>query len=249
MFLKKKISYKNYFFIFNFFLKNKIKNWFFKKKKSSSGRNKIGKKILQTKIFFKKTIFNFDKNRFSNNLFCIVLNFFKKNHLYFLIKFSNNCLSFIKAIDGIFNNFFLKSNYFFFKWSKKILLGLRTTIQNFEKIIFFEIYIFKKITFSKSCGIFSKIIFKIIEKNIFLISLASKKNIFVSGFIIITIGRNSLKNKKFSRFYKAGQNILLGKKQIVRGVAKNPVDHPHGGRTKTNKPEVSIWGWVTKNSH
>jgi large subunit ribosomal protein L2 len=29
-------------------------------------------------------------------------------------------------------------------------------------------------------------------------------------------------------------------------VAMNPVDHPHGGRTKTNKPEVSPWGWVTK---
>jgi hypothetical protein len=24
------------------------------------------------------------------------------------------------------------------------------------------------------------------------------------------------------------------------------VDHPHGGRTKTNQPEVSIWGWVAK---
>jgi ribosomal protein L2 len=29
----------------------------------------------------------------------------------------------------------------------------------------------------------------------------------------------------------------------------NPVDHPHGGRTKTNSPEVSIWGWVAKKSH
>jgi ribosomal protein L2 len=26
----------------------------------------------------------------------------------------------------------------------------------------------------------------------------------------------------------------------------NPVDHPHGGRTKTNQPEMSPWGWVTK---
>lgn len=28
----------------------------------------------------------------------------------------------------------------------------------------------------------------------------------------------------------------------VRGVAQNPVDHPNGGRTKTNKPERSPWG-------
>jgi len=45
---------------------------------------------------------------------------------------------------------------------------------------------------------------------------------------------------------KAGINFILGKKPKVRGVARNPVDHPHGGRTKTNQPEVSIWGWIAK---
>jgi len=29
--------------------------------------------------------------------------------------------------------------------------------------------------------------------------------------------------------YKAGQNRWLGRRPIVRGVAKNPFDHPHGG--------------------
>ena len=28
----------------------------------------------------------------------------------------------------------------------------------------------------------------------------------------------------------------------VRGVAKNPVDHPNGGRTKAKQPELSPWG-------
>ena len=28
---------------------------------------------------------------------------------------------------------------------------------------------------------------------------------------------------------------MLGKKPKVRGVAKNPIDHPHGGRTKAIK--------------
>lgn len=32
----------------------------------------------------------------------------------------------------------------------------------------------------------------------------------------------------------------------VRGVAKNPVDHPNGGRTKAKQPELSPWGWVAK---
>ena len=42
-------------------------------------------------------------------------------------------------------------------------------------------------------------------------------------------------------------NSLQYKKHIaVRGVAKNPVDHPNGGRTKTKQPELSPWGWVAK---
>lgn len=62
---------------------------------------------------------------------------------------------------------------------------------------------------------------------------------YFSFFCFLTIGRNNL-NFLILKKKKAGYNINLGKKQIVRGVARNPVDHPHGGRTKTNKPEVSI---------
>lgn len=36
------------------------------------------------------------------------------------------------------------------------------------------------------------------------------------------------------------------KRISVRGVAKNPVDHPNGGRTKAKQPELSPWGWVAK---
>jgi large subunit ribosomal protein L2 len=58
----------------------------------------------------------------------------------------------------------------------------------------------------------------------------------------VILGRNTQTDKKFKVLGKAGTRILSGKKPKVRGVARNPVDHPHGGRTKTNQPEVSIWG-------
>jgi large subunit ribosomal protein L2 len=45
--------------------------------------------------------------------------------------------------------------------------------------------------------------------------------------------------KKYSRMSKAGDNLYRGFKPRVRGVAMNPVDHPNGGRTKTNQPEKS----------
>lgn len=39
---------------------------------------------------------------------------------------------------------------------------------------------------------------------------------------------------------------LIGKRPIVRGVAMNPVDHPHGGQTSGGRPSVSPWGKLTK---
>ena len=56
-------------------------------------------------------------------------------------------------------------------------------------------------------------------------------------------------NKKKKLIVKQKATYIGRKtKPVVRGVAMNPVDHPHGGRTKTNQPEVSKWGWVAKHS-
>ncbi len=48
---------------------------------------------------------------------------------------------------------------------------------------------------------------------------------------------------------KAGRNRWLGKKPSVRGVAMNPIDHPHGGgegRTSGGRHPVTPWGKGTK---
>lgn len=49
---------------------------------------------------------------------------------------------------------------------------------------------------------------------------------------------------------KAGRNRWLGRRPHVRGVAMNPVDHPHGGGEgkagQGNPHPVSPWGWPTK---
>jgi len=45
---------------------------------------------------------------------------------------------------------------------------------------------------------------------------------------------------------KAGRNRLKGRRPTVRGVAMNPVDHPHGGRTNGGRPSVTPWGIPTK---
>jgi large subunit ribosomal protein L2 len=45
---------------------------------------------------------------------------------------------------------------------------------------------------------------------------------------------------------KAGTSRHLGIRPHVRGIAKNPVDHPHGGRTNGGRIPVTPWGKVTK---
>jgi large subunit ribosomal protein L2 len=64
-----------------------------------------------------------------------------------------------------------------------------------------------------------------------------------------TIGSVSNPDNKNTNMGKAGRNRWLGKRPSVRGVAMNPVDHPHGGgegRTSGGRHPVSPWGVPTK---
>ena len=45
---------------------------------------------------------------------------------------------------------------------------------------------------------------------------------------------------------KYGSKGRWGTKPVVRGVANNPTDHPHGGRTKAIKYPRTPWGRTTK---
>jgi len=48
---------------------------------------------------------------------------------------------------------------------------------------------------------------------------------------------------------KAGRNRWKGKRPSVRGVAMNPIDHPHGGgegKTSGGRHPVTPWGQPTR---
>lgn len=64
-----------------------------------------------------------------------------------------------------------------------------------------------------------------------------------------TLGIVSNVDNKNINLGKAGRNRWLGKRPVVRGVAMNPVDHPHGGgegKTSGGRPSVTPWGIPTK---
>lgn len=84
----------------------------------------------------------------------------------------------------------------------------------------------------------------IIKKNMkyALIKLSSKKERLFSLKCSCTIGLPSNIHHKYHKKYKAGTNRYLNKRPHVRGVAKNPIDHPHGGgegKTSGGRPSVS----------
>lgn len=64
-----------------------------------------------------------------------------------------------------------------------------------------------------------------------------------------TIGEVSNPDHKNIKSGKAGRTRHLGRKPHVRGVAMNPVDHPHGGgegRARVGRPQVSPTGKLAK---
>jgi large subunit ribosomal protein L2 len=64
-----------------------------------------------------------------------------------------------------------------------------------------------------------------------------------------TIGEVGNEENNLRQFGKAGAMRWRGIRPTVRGVAMNPIDHPHGGgegRTGTGRHPVSPWGKLTK---
>jgi len=100
--------------------------------------------------------------------------------------------------------------------------------------------------YSRAAGTFSKIISINLIKNTARIVLPSGLVRIISIFCRGVLGRASNINHKIEFLVKAGYNRNKGIRPSVRGVAMNPVDHPHGGRTKTISPEVTPWGKIAK---
>ncbi len=66
----------------------------------------------------------------------------------------------------------------------------------------------------------------------------------VLGVCRATVGEASNLEHNLQKLGKAGRNRWLGVKPTVRGIARNPVDHPMGGRTNGGRHPCSPWGLV-----
>jgi large subunit ribosomal protein L2 len=81
------------------------------------------------------------------------------------------------------------------------------------------------------------------------LKLASGELRIVSAECLATVGAVSNPDNQNIVIGKAGRQRWLGIRPTVRGVAMNPVDHPHGGgegRTSGGRHPVTPWGKPTK---
>ncbi len=102
----------------------------------------------------------------------------------------------------------------------------------------------KKIQYIRSAGTYGTILKS--NNNIAIIKLPSKAIIQINSNNYATLGKVSNPGYNTQIWGKAGINRLLGRRPHVRGIAMNPVDHPHGGRSNGGKPSVTPWGFPTK---
>jgi large subunit ribosomal protein L2 len=94
---------------------------------------------------------------------------------------------------------------------------------------------------SRSAGTFS--IIKEKTEQYCLIELSSGEQRYISPKCFASIGEVSKELHLLTRLGKAGQSRWRNKRPTVRGVAMNPVDHPHGGgEGKKSGRSVTPWG-------
>jgi len=100
---------------------------------------------------------------------------------------------------------------------------------------------------ARSAGTYAQIVGR--DAGYIQLKLTSGEVRMVRGECMATIGAVSNSDQSNIKIGKAGRKRWLGKRPAVRGVAMNPVDHPHGGgegRTSGGRHPVSPWGKPTK---
>ena len=92
----------------------------------------------------------------------------------------------------------------------------------------------------RSAGTSAQVVAK--EGEYVTLRLASTEVRLVHGNCSATIGEVGNAEHELISHGKAGKSRWLGKRPKVRGEVMNPVDHPHGGRTRGGRNVVSPWG-------
>ena len=100
---------------------------------------------------------------------------------------------------------------------------------------------------ARAAGAYAQLIGK--DAGYALLRVGSGEQRMVRAECMATIGAVSNPDHKNIKLAKAGRSRWLGRRPKVRGVAMNPIDHPHGGgegRSSGGRDPVTPWGKPTK---
>lgn len=237
-----------------FCLQKKLK-YFSLRLKSKAGRAVSGKIIFWTRGRLLKRFKSIKTNvHLRYNRLCFIASFQ-------FIPFTNKLLSLFYYTNGIISYYICTENhilfdyyyYYYYYSNKKIIKylpklpwNLILLIKKLTFICFIELFPGRGAQYSLSAGTKSKLLFADSRSKGAYVQLPSKTHKFFSIYSLVFSGQIALsENKKFHNT-KAGYWRSFGWKPVVRGVAMNPVDHPHGGRTKAVRYQRTPWGKTTK---
>ena len=171
------------------------------------------------------------------------------NKLLALVTLPSGQLAYLPASDStnIFSLLTLRTcKKSFFSNSKAAHYGIIHTATAFKKVSNLEVRPGDGVQYVRSAGCFAKIIKFDYSNHAALVKLPSGVRKFFSFYSILLNAPAALKLKRKLKCTKSGFWRSFGLKPKVRGVARNPVDHPHGGRTKSIKYPRTPWGKTTK---
>jgi large subunit ribosomal protein L2 len=97
---------------------------------------------------------------------------------------------------------------------------------------------------ARSAGTYAQIVGR--DGEYVILRLNSTEQRLVHGRCMATIGAVSNPDHMNISIGKAGRKRWKGRMPHNRGITMNPVDHPHGGRTKGGGHPVTPWGFPTK---
>jgi len=93
---------------------------------------------------------------------------------------------------------------------------------------------------ARSAGTSLEVVAK--EGDYVTVRMASTEMRRIHGLCLATLGEVGNSEHELLSAGKAGHSRRMGRRPKVRGEVMNPVDHPHGGRTRGGRNVVSPWG-------
>lgn len=215
--------------------------------KNKAGRSKNGFIVLRSrchKHLNKCVLINYGFIFFKS--VSLVLGVFKQltNSVFIsLIKFGCGALTYCAMTHGTVPGQFKFFIYFRRLRYKSIFkAGCRVFVKLISnKTVFCQLILNNKkySKYIRAAGTYTRLYQRYKDAKMISCRLPTKQKCYITYETLITLGRNSNIRHKKEFLTTAGANIKKGFKSKVRGVAMNPVDHPHGGRTKSNSPERS----------